>query len=104
MSTWKTVDKQPTDSQKPILRKLYNCTTKEQIEAVFTGHGVSLPEDKSNLLRWCTELEAYTVWEPISPEDEYSNNLAFFLDGTWRFMVNHKWAASDDVVLEGDII
>lgn len=70
-----------------VLKKLYLCTEKSQIDAVFKDASINQPTEKINLLRKCMGVETvYGTPEKISDEDEYEFECAVFEEGTWRML------------------
>lgn len=70
-----------------VLKKLYLCTAKSQIDSVFDEAAITEPKEKINLLRKCMEVEnIYGTPEKISDEDEYEFECAVFEEGTWRML------------------
>jgi hypothetical protein len=70
-----------------VLKKLYLCTAKSQIDSVFDEAAITEPKEKINLLRKCMEVEnVYGTPEKISDEDEYEFECAVFEEGTWRML------------------
>lgn len=70
-----------------VLKKLYLCTAKSQIDSVFDEAAITEPKEKINLLRKCMEVEnVYGTPERISDEDEYEFECAVFEEGTWRML------------------
>ena len=62
-----------------VLKKLYLCTAKSQIDSVFDEAAITEPKEKINLLRKCMEVEnVYGTPEKISDEDEYEFECAVF--------------------------
>ena len=70
-----------------VLKKLYLCTAKSQIDSVFDEAAITEPKEKINLLRKCMEVEnVYGTPEKISDEDEYEFECAVFEEGPWRML------------------
>lgn len=81
------IDVDAYDKIKSIIKSLYTCTDKEQVEQIFIQNGVKKAEEKIKLLRECMEIEAvYGTPENISPEDDYEFECAVFVEGTWRML------------------
>ena len=70
-----------------ILKKLYTCTDKTQIDDIFDKNGVdSLPE-RIELLRRCMAVErVYGTPETLTDKDDYDFECAVFVEGTWRML------------------
>ena len=65
------------------------CTTKEQIEDLFAKSGIRDPEDKVFLLQKSMGvISAFSAPSPVNltPEQEYEDELAIFLEGSWRLL------------------
>ena len=70
-----------------VLKRLYLCTEKSQIDSLFKDAGIMTPSDKIRLLRKCMEIEnVYSTPEKVSDEDEYEFECAVFEEGTWRML------------------
>lgn len=70
-----------------VLKRLYLCTEKSQIDSVFKDAEINIPSEKIKLLRKCMEVEnVYGTPEKISDEDEYEFECAVFEEGTWRML------------------
>ena len=78
------------DNLNEAVKRLYSCTTVDQISAIFTKYDIKSPEDKKELLHRCMDIEDYfdSPHETISAEDEYDYAEAVFLEGSWRLMAN----------------
>lgn len=70
-----------------VLKELYLCTEKTQIESVFSKANIIKPAEKISLLRKCMEVESvYGTPEKLSDEEEYNYECAVFEEGTWRML------------------
>lgn len=70
-----------------VLKKLYLCTEKSQIDAVFKDASITSHSEKINLLRKCMGVEkVYGTPEKITEDDEYEFECAVFEEGTWRML------------------
>lgn len=70
-----------------VLKRLYLCTEKSQIDSVFKDADISDPSEKIRLLRKCMDVEnVYGTPEKVSDEDEYEFECAVFEEGTWRML------------------
>lgn len=70
-----------------VLKRLYLCTEKSQIDTVFKEASISQPLEKINLLRKCMGVETvYGTPEEIPDENEYEFECAVFEEGTWRML------------------
>lgn len=75
------------DKVKSIIKCLYTCTAKEQVDDIFAENSIIDAEEKIKLLRECMEIESvYGTPEIISPEEEYEFECAVFVEGTWRML------------------
>ena len=73
-----------------VVSNLNICISMDQIEAVFSKHGISAPDDKKELLHRCMGVDEYfdSPHDCLSSEDEYSYAASVFLEGSWRLLVN----------------
>lgn len=70
-----------------VLKRLYLCTEKSQIDDVFREASISNPAEKIRLLRKCMDVEkVYGTPEKITEDDEYEFECAVFEEGTWRML------------------
>lgn len=70
-----------------VLKRLYLCTEKSQIDSVFKDADINNPSEKISLLRKCMDVEnVYGTPEKVSDEDEYEFECAVFEEGTWRML------------------
>jgi len=70
-----------------ILKNLYTCTDKTQIDDVFDKNGVNDFPERIKLLRRCMEVEhVYGTPETLTDEDDYEFECAVFVEGTWRML------------------
>ena len=70
-----------------IVDALFISTRKEQIENVFLKNDIDDKSDRIQLLRKCMHvIDTSNSGDPISIEDEYSDELAIFLNGKWRLL------------------
>lgn len=75
------------DKVNAVLKQLYLCTEKSQIDAVFQEALIVQPKERINLLRKCMDVKSvYATPEKISDEDEYEFECAVFEEGTWRML------------------
>lgn len=75
------------DKISQVLKELYLCTERAQIDKIFSNAKISSPREKINLLRKCMEVEnVYGTPEKVSDEDEYDFECAVFEEGTWRML------------------
>ena len=70
-----------------IVDALFISTKKEQVENVFFRNDIDDKSDRIQLLRKCMNvLDTSNSSDPISLDDEYSDELTIFLNGKWRFL------------------
>ena len=70
-----------------ILKNLYTCTDKTQIDDVFDKNGVKDFPERIKLLRRCMEVEhVYGTPETLTDEVDYEFECAVFVEGTWRML------------------
>ena len=75
------------DKGESIIKSLYTCTARDEIDDVFTKNGISDSFERIQFLRKCMEIESvYETPEEVSPEDEYDFECAVFVEGTWRML------------------
>ena len=83
----KMADLEVYDKIDDVLKRLYLCTEKSQIDDVFSDASISNPADKIRLLRRCMEVDkVYGTPDEIPDEDEYEFECAVFEEGTWRML------------------
>jgi len=73
-----------------ILDALVYCTSKEEVERIFAESNINDPKDKKDFLQMCMEFEEVfdlPLNEELSDEDKYKDELAVFLEGSWRLLV-----------------
>ena len=71
-----------------IVNDLAFSVKKEQVENVFVKNNIDDMLVRIQLLRKCMNvLDTSNSNDPISLEDEYSDELEIFLSGKWRFLV-----------------
>lgn len=70
-----------------VLKKLYLCTEKRQIDKVFSDAEIIGPKEKIDLLRRCMAVnQVYGTPEEISDDEEFDFECAVFEEGTWRML------------------
>ncbi|MEL5720891.1 MAG: hypothetical protein P1P59_07160 [Treponemataceae bacterium] len=75
------------DKVESIIKSLFTCTTKDQIDNIFAKNEIIDFQQKIELLRRCMEVKSvYGTPEEISLEDEYDFECAVFVEGTWRML------------------
>jgi hypothetical protein len=71
-----------------IIEDLQISMKKEQVEEIFSKNSISDKSERIQLLRKCMHvLDTSNSNTPASIEDEYSDELAIFLNGRWRLLV-----------------
>jgi hypothetical protein len=61
---------------------------KEQVEDIFLKNNIDDKSERIRLLRKCMDVvDTSNTNEPISVDDEYSDELAIFLNGKWRLLI-----------------
>ncbi|MDR0551266.1 MAG: hypothetical protein LBG72_04515 [Spirochaetaceae bacterium] len=70
-----------------IIKSLSILRRKADIEAVFTRNGVTDYSEKIDMLRKCMGvIGVANNNEEISIEDDYTDELEIFCEGSWRFI------------------
>ena len=70
-----------------IVDEILVSTAKEQVEAVFSKNNIADKTECIQLLRKCMGvIDTSDAANDLSIEDEYSDELEIFLNGTWRFL------------------
>lgn len=70
-----------------LLKKLYLCTEKEEIDVLFEENGITDYTERSVLLHRCMGFQnIHSTPDPAENEDLYNFDVAVFVDGTWRFL------------------
>ncbi|GMO24906.1 MAG: hypothetical protein Ta2B_04360 [Termitinemataceae bacterium] len=71
-----------------IVDDLVVSTEKEQVEDIFVKNSITDKEERIKLLRKSMKvLDTSNTESSLSLEDQYSDELAIFLEGTWRFLL-----------------
>jgi len=71
-----------------IIEDLLFSTRKEQVEDVFSKNSISDKSERVRMLRKCMHvLDTSNSITSMSLDDEYSDELAIFLNGKWRMLV-----------------
>jgi hypothetical protein len=71
-----------------IVDDLFISMKEEQVERVFLKNSINDKSDRIQLLRKCMHvLDTSNSGDVISLDDEYSDELAIFLNGKWRLLV-----------------
>jgi hypothetical protein len=70
-----------------IVDELLVSTAKEQVEKVFSKNNIDDKTECIQLLRKCMGVIGISnTTTELSIDDEYSDELEIFLNGTWRFL------------------
>jgi len=70
-----------------IVDDLFISMNKAQVEGVFSKNCVNDKIERIQLLRKCMHVvDTSNLNDSISIDDEYSDELAIFLDGRWRLL------------------
>jgi len=70
-----------------IVDELFISMNEAQVENVFTKNSVDDKLERIKLLRKCMRfIDASNSNNSITIDDEYSDELAIFLDGRWRLL------------------
>ena len=67
--------------------RLFDCTTKEEVEAIFDSFKISNTDARIALLYRCMQVQnVYGVngGKKLTQDEIYEETLDFFLDGQWR--------------------
>ena len=71
-----------------IIEDLQFSVEKEQVEAIFAKNDINDKTERIQLLRKCMQvIDTSNSSTTISLDDAYSDELAIFLDGTWRLLM-----------------
>ena len=71
-----------------IVNDLSFSVKKEQVEDIFSKNNINNMLERIQLLRKCMNvLDTSNSNDPITLEDEYSDELEIFLSGKWRFLI-----------------
>jgi hypothetical protein len=71
-----------------IVDDLFSSFKMEQVEDIFSKNDISDKSDRIQLLRKCMHvLDTSNSGDSLSLDDEYSDELAIFLNGKWRFLI-----------------
>ncbi|MDR1277919.1 MAG: hypothetical protein LBK02_04140 [Treponema sp.] len=71
-----------------IVDDLFISADKDRIEQVFSEHDINDPGEKIQLLRKCMRvIDTSNTGEDLSPADEYEDEVAIFVEGSWRFLI-----------------
>ena len=67
--------------------RLFDCTTKKEVEEVFDSFKISNPDARIALLHRCMQVKNVYGINGDKEEDQkefYEETLDFFVDGQWR--------------------
>ena len=71
-----------------VINSLFVSVKKEQVEDVFSKNGIEDRLERVQLLRKCMDvIGTSNIGDPLSPEDEYDDELEIFLSGKWRLLL-----------------
>jgi len=71
-----------------IIEDLQFSTKKEQVEDVFSKNSIGDKSERIRMLRKCMHvLDTSNSNNFVSLDDEYSDELAIFLNGKWRMLL-----------------
>jgi len=73
-----------------IKESLFNCSTKDGVDRVFSQFGINNFSVKTTFLRQSMQVQEISDVpndQVLSDEDAYEDELAIFLDGTWRGLI-----------------
>ena len=70
-----------------IVKRLYLCTEKAQIEELFIAENIIDYKERIALMQKCMGVEdVYNTPEKITPKEEYDFECEVFEEGTWRLL------------------
>ena len=70
-----------------LLKKLYLCTEKEEIDALFEENKIVDYKERSILLNKCMGvIKSFGIPEETTDEEDYEFDRAVFVEGTWRLL------------------
>lgn len=73
------------DYTKEMLKKLNDCSSKEDIDFVFETEKIDSYRKRCDVLRRCMGvMEEYGAIGELSEKDDYEFDCAVFLEGSWR--------------------
>jgi hypothetical protein len=76
------------DRYTTIIDRLFGATERKQVEGIFDKNEIADFSTRLGLLRRSMRLQDISNSpEVLTPEQEYSDELEIFLDGTWRFLI-----------------
>ena len=71
-----------------IVNDLLISVKKEHVESIFEKNSIDDKLVRIQLLRKCMNvLDTSNSNDPITLDDEYSDELEIFLSGKWRFLI-----------------
>jgi hypothetical protein len=71
-----------------IIEDLQLSVKREQVEDVFSRNEIGDKSERIQLLRKCMQvLDMSNSDTPLTLDDEYSDELEIFLNGTWRLLL-----------------
>lgn len=70
-----------------LIKNLSKCTTRTQIDSIFSDAGITDYNERIQLLDKCMGFKrSFGTPEKVSIESEYDFECATFEDGTWRML------------------
>ncbi|MDR1586412.1 MAG: hypothetical protein LBS57_03025 [Treponema sp.] len=71
-----------------IVDGLFASFDKGHVEEVFDKYDIKDKEERVKLLRKCMRvIDTSNVTDVLSVDDEYSDELEIFAEGSWRFLI-----------------
>jgi hypothetical protein len=71
-----------------IVDDLFASFEKEQVDHVFSRHGITDLDERVLLLQKCMQVtDTSDSSEYMPPEDRYADELEIFVYGRWRFLI-----------------
>ena len=70
-----------------LLKKLYLCTEKEEIDTLFEENNIDDYKERCTLLNKCMGIiSTFGTPEKITEKDRYELDKFAFVEGTWRLL------------------
>jgi hypothetical protein len=70
-----------------LVKKLYLCTEKEEIDTLFEENKIADYKERSILLSKCMGvIKSFGISEETTDEEDYEFDCAVFVEGTWRLL------------------
>jgi hypothetical protein len=71
-----------------IVDNLFASFDKNSVESVFSKYDIDDKTERIKLLRKCMHvIDTSNVTDTLSIDDEYSDELEIFVEGSWRFLI-----------------